>query len=267
MDVTLKNPVVLITGATHGLGRALAIFYAQKGHSLLLTGRDKSALEVIVGETKNLGVSVFSIIQDLSCPEAVANFSAFIDMEALQVDVLINNAGIGSHAQFATIDADEMNVLLQVNINALVTLTRLIVPKMLANQKGKIINIASVYSFTSVPNQVLYAASKAFVKSFSSGLAMEVSSNNISVLCVCPGTITQTLFRSRIGLKAKENFFSAPASLIARKIYKAAQKQQLCIIPMWYNRVFVFVMQLIPARWQQRMVIFFAYRLRRIKQN
>jgi len=267
VGVHMTKPVVLITGASHGLGRAMATIYAKHGYSLLITGRDEKALAECATESKNLGVAVYTFTQDLNSLYATDKLVQFIKQHHLDIEILVNNAGLGSHSRFSALDEDDMHALLMVNVHSLVSLTRHILPMMLAKKKGQIINIASVYAYTSVPNQAIYAASKSFVKSFSLGLAMELDNSGVSVSCVCPGSTTQTHFRKRIGLKAKDNCFSAPADLIAKKIYNAAKKKKLVIIPMWYNRFFVLLMQCIPTFWLPRIVNFFVYRLRKIKED
>ncbi len=243
----------------------MAIVYAKHGYSLLITGRDETALAECAIEVRELGVSVYTFTQDLNSLHATDRLIQFIKQRRLDIDVLINNAGIGSHSQFSTLDEDDMHALMMVNIHSLVALTRHILPMMLAKKKGHVINIASVYAYISVPRQAIYAASKSFVKSFSIGLAMELTNSGVSISCVCPGSTTQTHFRKRIGLNTKENCFSAPAELVAKKIYHAAKKQQLIIIPMWYNRFFVLMMKCVPTIWLPRVVNFFVYRLRKIK--
>ncbi len=261
----MKKSVVLITGSSHGLGSAMAIVYAKNGHALLLTGRDEKALESCASDARRLGVAVYTFIQDLNSLQAADHLLQFIQQHDLTIDVLINNAGLGSHTKFSSLPAEDMQALLMVNIYSLVAITRLILPSMLLEKKGHIINIASVYAYISVPNQVIYAASKSFVKSFSTGLAMELANSGVSVSCVCPGSTTQTNFRKRIGLKATKNCFSAPAQLIAKKIYRGMQKKKLIIIPMWYNCFFVLMIQCVSTIWLPGIINFFVYRLRKIK--
>ena len=266
MDSNDSQSVVLITGASSGLGKALAVVYAKAGHNLLLTGRDASALQETVTIAEDAGVAVFSIVQDLATNDAIANLMAFIESNHLNIAILINNAGLGSHSNFAHLSEDEAHMLLAVNIQSLVMLTNKIVPLMVLKEQGCIVNIASVYAYASIPGQVLYSASKAFVKSFSLGLSLDLKRYGIQVCCMCPGSATQTKFRKRIGLQVETKRFSASAEVIAEKIYKALKKSPRVYVPLWYNKLFVFLMQCIPTALMTNFGAFVVYRLRKIKE-
>ncbi len=266
MDSNNSQSVVLITGASNGLGKALAAVYAKAGHNLLLTGRDASALQETVALAEAAGVIVFSIVQDFSASDAVDKIITFIESKHLNIAVLINNAGLGSHSNFAHLPEEEARMLLAVNIQSLVLLTNRIVPMMLLKKQGSIVNIASVYAYASIPGQVLYAASKAFVKSFSLGLSFDLKRYGIHVSCICPGSTTQTKFRKRIGLQVDIKRFSAPAEVIAERIYIALKKSPRVYIPLWYNKFFVFLMQCTPAVFMANVGAFVVYRLRKTKE-
>ncbi len=259
--------VVLITGASSGLGRALAMVYAKKGHALMLTGRDSAELEKTVAMVNDMGGTVYYFVQDLAATDAVDNLIDFIKRQSLRIAILINNAGLGSHTEFSNCLDIDLSLLLTVNIQALVLLTHRIVPMMVVQQHGLIVNIASVYAYTSVPKQVVYAASKAFVKSFSLGLAMDLKPYGIAVSCICPGSTTQTKFRQRMGFDLAKKAFSSSADAVAELIYVSLQKPRLIYIPLWYNRIFVRLMHLLPHRWVPDLVGFIIYRLRKIKET
>lgn len=266
MDSPASQSLVLITGASNGLGKALAMVYAKAGHPLLLTGRDANALQETVILAEQAGSKVYSIAQDLSDNTAIDNIIQLIEANQLNVSILINNAGLGSHVNFAQLEERELRTLLTVNIQSLVLLTSKIVPMMMQRKQGCIVNIASVYAFVSIPGQVLYSASKAFVKSFSLGLSMDLKRYGIQVSCICPGSTTQTKFRKRIGLQIETKRFSAPAELIAEKIYASLKKPSRIYIPLWYNKVFVFLIQCIPTVLMANIGAFVVYRLRKIKE-
>ncbi|MBP6918684.1 MAG: SDR family NAD(P)-dependent oxidoreductase [Legionellaceae bacterium] len=266
MDSNDSQSVVFITGASNGLGRALAVVYAKAGHNLLLTGRDASALQETVAIAEGAGVTVFSIVQDFAASDAIDKIMAFIESNHLTVAVLINNAGLGSHSNFAHLAEEDARMLLAVNIQSLVMLTNKIVPLMVLKKQGCIVNIASVYAYASIPGQVLYSASKAFVKSFSLGLSLDLKRYGIRVCCMCPGSTTQTKFRKRIGLQVETKRFSASAEVIADKIYIALKKSPRVYVPLWYNKLFVFLMQCIPTALMANVGAFVVYRLRKIKE-
>lgn len=265
MDSHGSDSLVLITGASNGLGKALAGVYAKAGHHLLLTGRDPVALKETVAMAERAGSTVYSIAQDLTDSDAIDNIMAFIEAKQLAIDILINNAGLGSHENFSHLDELEVRTLLSVNIQSLVLLTSKIVPLMIQNKQGCIVNIASVYAYVSIPEQVLYSASKAFVKSFSLGLSMDLKRYGIQVCCICPGSTIDTKFRQRIGLRIETKRFSASAELIAEKIYVSLKKSPRIYIPLWYNKFFVFFMQCIPSALMANVGAFVVYRLRKIK--
>lgn len=253
--------VILITGASSGIGRALALVYASHQHALLLTGRDEMALNKVAEQCREYGVKVDIVVQDLSLPDAAQSLFKWIESQGFVVDMLINNAGLGCHQTFSKTPIESLNQMLRVNMESLVLLTHLLLPSMLARQQGAIVNIGSVYSFMPVNSQVVYAATKAFVKSFSLGLSAELKGSGVSVSCICPGS-TQTAFHERAGVGTKAKRFTLSADVLAKMIYKKVQNKKKLYIPAWYNRFFILLVKLIPTIYLSSVVNFFVYRLR-----
>ncbi|AAO90456.1 SDR family NAD(P)-dependent oxidoreductase [Coxiella burnetii] len=262
----LIMPTVLITGASSGIGKALALVYASHQHALLLTGRDEDALNQVAQKCRQYSVEVFIYAKDLCLPDAVQSLMKFIEEKQLKIDLLINNAGAGCYRNFSEIPFNSLEQMLRVNIDGLVKLTRQLLPSMIKQGKGSIVNIGSVYSFVPVASQAVYAASKAFVKSFSLGLQAELKKTGVSVSCVFPGS-TESAFRARAGVVSDSKRFTLPSTIVAYKIYQGVKRKRLFIIPGWYNWLFVFLIQYVPIFWLPKIINFLAYRMRRIEKK
>jgi short chain dehydrogenase len=170
----------LITGASGGIGLELAKIHAQQGDNVVLVARSQDKLDKIAEElTAQFAIKAHVIAVDLAEPNAAERIFEQTQALGIQVDYLINNAGLGGHGKFAERDlADEMHMV-QVNIIALMALTRLYLPSMLARQSGRILNVSSTASFMPGPNQAVYYATKSFVTSFSQAVAQEVSGSAV----------------------------------------------------------------------------------------
>jgi short-subunit dehydrogenase len=188
----MSHTYALITGATGGIGSALAEALAAEGRSLILSGRRQPALEQLQARLQRPGVEVQTLAADLSHDGAAA-LLAELQAREWPVDLLINNAGIGSCGYFSDLDPARELEIVQVNIAALVELTRGCLPGMKERGRGAIVNVASTASFQPVPGLATYAASKAFVLSFSRALAQELRPSGVHVMALCPGP-TETGF-------------------------------------------------------------------------
>lgn len=259
----MTKKIVLITGASSGIGRALACVYAAKGNNLLLIGQDQIALQQTVDQCRQYPVWVDSLAQNFEDPTAVTQIIGHIEKANYVIEILINNAGLGHHGDFAQMDIARIQSLLLVNVYAVMNLTRLLLPRMLAQGEGHIVNIASVYAYVAVPHQIVYAATKAFIKSFSLGLAAEIKSKGIQVTCVCPGS-TQTGFHARMNIHAKSKHFILSAETVAQMIYAGVKSRRLLVITGWYNRLFIFFVQRLPSRILPWVINYLSYRLRKI---
>jgi short-subunit dehydrogenase len=238
----------IITGASSGIGKALAFEFASGGFNLFLTARNVSALAEVAEECrKKHQVEAEFLAADLSCPDSLAEFIASLSVKAYPYEVLVNNAGFGIHGDFASTDIEQNIRLLNVQLTAALQLTRAVLPGMITRRSGKILNVASVYSFSPVPFQSVYAACKAFLLSFSSALQDEVRDSGVTVTVFCPG-ITQTEFRSRAGIQQKDNHSGMTAEAAARIAYAGTLRGKHIVIPGVLNRIYVAVMRLLPAQ-------------------
>jgi short-subunit dehydrogenase len=185
----------LITGASSGIGAAFVHALAARGMSVILVARSEEAMNLLATEVKQKHqVQTHVITADLSQIDAAAKIGQMVAERGLTVDLLINNAGFMTHGPFESIDpASETNEVM-VNIASVVGLTHTFLPGMLARRAGGVINVASVAGFQPVPYLAVYAASKAFVISFSVALWEECRDRNVCVMGLCPGTTATELF-------------------------------------------------------------------------
>jgi len=223
----MDKKTALITGASGGLGLEFSKIYAQNGYDLVLVARNEAKLYQIKKdlETDN-NIKVFVFAQDLSKQDAAFEVFNYTQENNLRIDILVNNAGFGDFGTFAEYDMDRQQELLQVNIIALVQLTRYFLPPMIKRGSGSVINMSSVAAFCAGPKMSLYYASKVFVRSFSEAVAEECKGTGVSVLGFCPGP-TATGFEKAAGMKESKMFtFFKPktAEKVALAGYRASCK-------------------------------------------
>ncbi len=190
----LKMSTALITGASGGIGKAFAEEMAARGMNLVLVARSQAKLNQIASELQaKHDIKVDIIIQDLTDTGATNAVFDYTQTQGIRIDFLINNAGFGDYGDFANSDENRQTQIVQLNILALINLTHKYLPLMRQHRSGSIINIASIAAFQPIPYISVYAATKAFVLSFSQALWAENRSYGIRVLCSCPGP-TETNF-------------------------------------------------------------------------
>lgn len=202
----------MITGASAGIGKASAEVFAEHGYDLVLAARRAERLEAIKRELEakhGVAVSVFPV--DLAGIEGPEKLHAAVASAGIRVDVLVNNAGVGVSGDFADIDIERETDMLMLNMVALTRLTKLFVCEMVERKSGRIVNIASTASFQPIPGFASYAATKAYVLSFSEALAFELRAHNVKVTAVCPGA-TESEFAKTAGIEGAAMFSGAPDS-------------------------------------------------------
>lgn len=194
-----KNKTALITGASYGIGESFAQRLASSGTNLILTARSRERLEELASRLRNqYSVQVTVIGADLAATTGAREIFEETERQNLPVDLLINNAGFGALGEFASLSLPRQLEMIQVNVSALVELTHLYLQPMKARRAGAILNVASTASFQAIPYFAVYAATKAFVLSFSEALAEECDPFGIRVLALCPGS-TATNFQEVAG--------------------------------------------------------------------
>jgi short-subunit dehydrogenase len=179
----------LITGASAGIGTALARELAAGGTNLVLTARRRDRLLGLAGElsTKH-GVRTLVCVADLAQPDGPSEIFAFTESKNISIDLLVNNAGFGAYGEFRKVQVERLLEMVQVNVSAVVHLTHLYLPGMMARGGGDILILASTAAFQAVPYITTYAATKSFDLQFAEGLAEEVRQHGIRVCALCPGS-------------------------------------------------------------------------------
>ncbi len=199
MASRMARRTALVTGASSGIGFELARLLAAEGHDLVIVGRRRHGLEALAQAVAEHRVAVHLFESDLSVPDAAGKLWANVSQHGLAIDLLINNAGIGLHGPLADQPDDALTGMLELNVVALTMLTRLALPGMLARRWGRVLNVASVVAFQpGGPGMSAYYGSKAYVLSFSRGLAGELRGTGVSVTALCPGT-SRTAFDEASG--------------------------------------------------------------------
>ena len=182
---------VLITGASSGIGYELAKVFAKHKHNLVIIARSSETLKIVKEHLeKTFGIDVMIIVKDLSDPYAPKDIYDEIIKSNIQINILVNNAGFGDYGWFYESDLIKNHEMIQVNIDAVTQLTRLFLPEMIKRKDGKILNVASTAAFQPGPLMTVYYATKAYVLSFSEGLAEEIEDKGITVTALCPGPTT-----------------------------------------------------------------------------
>lgn len=227
----MKQKTALITGASSGIGKELAIIHASKGGNLVITARRKEKLLKLKDILeKKYKISVYVITKDLTDQKAPEEIYKEVKDAGIEIDYLINNAGFGGHGLFQNRDLYKDLSMIQVNIVALTYLTGLFIPDFVKRRSGKILNTSSTASLMPGPLQAVYYATKAYVTSFSNALAQELSGTDITVTALLPGA-TKTEFANTSGMN-KTDMFNKPFSAyeVAMKGYEAMIKGTLNIV-------------------------------------
>jgi uncharacterized protein len=243
----------LITGATAGIGSAFAEILAANGYALALVARDQPRLAARARVLEEqFHVPVKALAHDLSNPASPAEIFDQLQRDAFPVSVLVNNAAFGVFGQFAETDLAEEMRMLEVNMGAVVRLTKLFLKPMLQRREGRILNVASTASFQPGPWLSLYSASKAFVYSFSRALSLELEGTGVSVTALCPGG-TETEFQQRAGMEHKGGMFRPmSARRVAEIGYHAMLKRRSNVVAGWKNWLMIEVSRRCPTTWTTR---------------
>ncbi|MFO0562594.1 MAG: SDR family oxidoreductase [Polyangiales bacterium] len=234
---------VLVTGASMGIGERFARALAARGARLILVARSRDKLEALA---RDLGQGAEVIVEDLAQPGAAAHVLAAVQARGLTVDVLINNAGFGKYGPFEQQPIDELRSMIDLNVRSLVEMTHAFLP-LLERNRGGVIQVASTAAFQPVAFMSVYAASKAFVLSFSEALWAEYAPRGVRVLALCPGA-TETPFFARAG---EEAAFGAKASpdAVVRLGLEAFAAGRSTVVHGVANRLTSALPRLFPRSW------------------
>jgi len=247
-----EGQTALITGASMGIGVDLAECFAKDGYDVILTARSEPQLKDVATRLAAAHkIKATPIAIDLGTPGAGEKLAADIATRGLNVDVLVNNAGYGIAGKFDGSDRTSQLGMIDLNDRALAELTHIYWPRMLANRRGGVLNVASTASFQPGPLMAIYYASKAFVLSFSEALWKEAEGTGVHVTCLCPGP-TVSNFRERAGTgrtNLAKNLGNAMASApVARLGYRGWQKNRRVVITGGRNRMLATLVPFLPRK-------------------
>jgi len=255
---------VLITGASAGIGRELALVFAAHGHDLVAVARSGDKLEALAREVWDKhGRQCAVIAMDLTADDAPQRLFDEVLGLGLRVDVLVNNAGTGEIMKFPQADPAHIDQILRLNIVALTHLTRLFVEPMVERGAGRVLNVASVAAFQPTPRLSVYGATKAFVLSLTEALSEELSGTGVTVTALCPGFVDTDLVHQLADDLGREDFVPSflmlDAGEVAREGYEACMKGEVVYINGRSYELMVQWMRLQP-RWFVRTITGFLSR-------
>ncbi|HRF60688.1 MAG TPA: SDR family oxidoreductase [Fimbriimonadaceae bacterium] len=241
------RPLAVVTGASGGIGLALATELASRGYDLVLVARNQEGLDRAAADLNRSGAQVATIALDLSVPGAA---KALVDqLGELDVDVLVNNAGFATYGPFAETDWDAESRMIEVNVIVLTELTKRLLPRMIARGRGRVLNVASTAAFMPGPLMAVYYASKAYVLSLGEALHEEVKGTGVTVTTLCPGP-TKTGFQNRAGMQESKLVQSGlmDVTVVARIGVEGALAGKPVVIPGLKNKVQAVTPKLVPRK-------------------
>jgi short-subunit dehydrogenase len=264
--MNLDGCVALITGASAGLGREFAIQLASKARILVLVARRADRLaklrDEITAQRPEVRVQIRAV--DLSSSTEVSDLTNWLGQQNLEPDFLVNNAGLGDLGPFHTAAPDRLDQVIRVNVLSLTLLTRALLPPMIARNRGAILNVSSSAGFLPIPGFAVYAATKAFVTSFSEGLRSELRTHCITVSALCPGPIhtefTAVAYRPGAQPQSAPEFVHVSPQRVVRAGLRAIERNQALVIPGLVIKTAMFFTRITPMP-----LLRLAGRLRRVE--
>jgi uncharacterized protein len=245
----VMRKTALITGASSGIGYELSKVFAKNGYNLVLVSRNTEKLNAVSGEIqKQHDVQVKVISKDLSKSAAPRELYDEVTADGIDIDVLVNNAGIGTHGKFIETSTEKHTDLIQLNITSLTLLCKLFGADMVKNGGGGILNVASTAAFQAGPLMGTYYASKAYVLLLSEAIKNELKAENVTVTVLCPGP-TQTDFFKRndmTGTGLEKSPHSMSAAKVAEIGFSGLLKGKTIVIPGLINKMLAFSVRLAP---------------------
>jgi uncharacterized protein len=258
----LNNCNALITGASAGIGREFARQLAGRARSMILVARRDERLIELAGhlqrEHPKLVVHVRKV--DLADLDQLRIFFESLDRDKLEVDLLVNNAGLGDSGAFAESDRDRNEEMTTVNVTTLTLVTRHLLPAMIANHRGAILNVSSSAGFLPIPLSAVYAATKAYVTSFSEALRAELYGTGVSVCALCPGPVVtefqQVAKREGVQPDIGPQFLVVTVEQVVRDALAALEADRPIVIPGFAMKLLMLIARSMPMpvlRWLARM--------------
>jgi uncharacterized protein len=248
----IDNCSALITGASAGIGREFARQLAGRAGLVVLVARRRERLEQLRNEltngNPNLNVHVYDV--DLADKAQVDALIDSLARDKIDIDLLINNAGLGDSGPFATSDPERIDQIIQVNMSALTLLTRKLLPPMIARKRGAILNVSSSAGFLPIPGFAIYAASKAYVTSFSEAIFSELRGTGVSVCALCPGPVhtefNDVAQRPGEARDRSPEFVYVPVEQVVRDALAAVEADRPLVIPGFLMKVGMFLVRMTP---------------------
>jgi uncharacterized protein len=244
-----RGKYALITGATSGFGYELAKLFAKDGYNLVLVARNDDMLQEISKDlTQAFFVEVLPIAKDLFTPSAAQEIYEELTVKGISVHILVNDAGQGQHGNFVEYELARDVDMIQLNITALVSLTKLFLKEMVARNEGKVLQVASLLGKYPTPYMTVYAATKAFVISFTEGLIQELKDTNVTITALLPGA-SDTDFFHKAQAEETVTYFEEKLSKpedVARDGYEALMKGDSRIVSGAKNKLYAAASNLMP---------------------
>jgi short-subunit dehydrogenase len=247
-----KGKWALVTGASAGIGKALAEELARGGTNLVLTARRRERLEALAQELGGAhGIETRIVTADLAKPDAPGEIFRFTQDAGLRIDLLVNNAGFGQYGELQQVEPERLLEMVQVNCSAVLHLTRLYLPEMVARKSGDVLIVSSVAAFQAVPYISTYAATKVFDLFLAEGLAEEMKPHGVRVSALCPGT-TASEFHELAGHPTHAKGREESAETVARNGLKALAAGKSYVISGLGNYLGAHGQRLVPRRFVTR---------------
>jgi short-subunit dehydrogenase len=242
-----KRPVTVITGASAGIGAALAHEFAANGHDLVLIARREQALTTVADAIAAKGVARPIILRmDVTRIDAARDLGEALARRGLEPEIVVNNAGFGLLGMADRLDRTQQLAMIDLNVRALTDLSLAYI-EILERRRGGILNVASVAGFLPGPGMAVYHATKAYVLSFSEALHHELEPRGVRVTVLCPGPVP-TDFHARAGVSRASlpRLFTRSAERVAREGYRGLKENRRLVVPGSANRVVAALMQMVP---------------------
>jgi uncharacterized protein len=238
----------LVTGASAGIGDAIAQELAKSGVNLILTARRADRLELLAERMRHEhAIQTQVIVADLALPETPQQIFDSTEGAGIPCDLLVNNAGFGEYGEFRRSDLERQLAMVQVNCGSVVHLTRLFLPRMISRGRGDVMIVSSTAAYQPVPYLATYAATKAFDRLLAEALAEEVKRYGVNVSALCPGP-TESEFSQVAGGRPEENRKAQPAKEVARLGLEGLAKGAHWVIPYASGSLQVFAQRFVPRR-------------------
>lgn len=248
----------LITGASSGIGAALARCLAQGGFELVLVARSGDKLKALAAAvTQESGVKAIALAADLSAPEAAGKLAAALRRRRIVIDVLVNSAGVLEQGGFAGMSPRRVRPMIDLNVGGLTAMLSAFVPPMVERGGGRILNVASIAAFQPVPSLAVYAATKAYVLSLTESLAEELRGSGVTVTALCPGITATPMLTAAIETNAQiarlPAFAIGDVDAVAAEGYRACMRGDVVCVPGALNAAATLVGRAAP-KWLVRRI-------------